>query len=92
MFGGLNMTLNHEFVLREVAGETLLVPVGSATLSLNGMLVLNGCGRFLWEQLPAVATEDELVDALLKEYDVDRQTACRDVHDFLAQLRKLDIL
>ena len=62
------MTLNHEFVLREVAGETLLVPVGSATLSLNGMLVLNGCGRFLWEQLPAAATEDELVDALLKEY------------------------
>lgn len=86
------MKLNHEFVLREVAGETLLVPVGTATLSLNGMLVLNGCGRFLWERLPAAETEDSLINALLEEYEVDRETAIRDVREFLAELRKLDIV
>jgi hypothetical protein len=86
------MKLNHEFVLREVAGETLLVPVGTATLSLNGMLVLNGCGRFLWNRLPAAASEEALVDALLEEYEVDRPTAEQDVREFLADLRKLGIL
>lgn len=86
------MKLKHEFVLREVAGETLLVPVGTTTLSLNGMLVLNGCGRFLWERIPTVETEDELAEALLEEYEVDRETAVRDVQEFLDNLRKLGIL
>lgn len=86
------MKLKHEFVLREVAGETLLVPVGTSTLSLNGMLVLNGCGRFLWEQLPAAESEEALVAALLAEYEVDRETAVQDVQDFLSELRRLGIL
>ena len=86
------MKLKHKFVLREVAGESLLVPVGTATLSLNGMLVLNGCGRFLWDRLPDAASEAALVDALLETYEVDRRTAEQDVRDFLAELRKLGII
>ena len=86
------MNRNHEFVLREVAGETLLVPIGTTTLSLDGMLVLNACGRFLWERLEAAESEDALVDALLEEYEVDRQTASRDVQEFLSELRKLGIV
>lgn len=86
------MKLKHEFVLREVAGETLLVPVGTATLSLNGMLVLNECGRFLWNRLPEAASEEELTEALLEEYEVDRPTACGDVREFLDALRRLEII
>lgn len=86
------MKLKHEFVMRQVAGETLLVPVGRATLSLNGMLVLNGSGQFLWERIPEAEGEAELTEALLEEYEVDRQTAEQDVREFLDSLRKLDIL
>lgn len=84
------MKLKHEFVLREVAGETLLVPIGTSTLSLNGMLVLNGCGRFLWERIPEAESVEALVDALLEEYEVDRETASRDVREFLAELYRID--
>ena len=86
------MTPKYEFVVREVAGETLLIPVGTATLSLNGMVVLNGCGKFLWEQLPGAESEASLVEALLNEYDVDRATASQDVREFLDSLRKHDII
>ena len=86
------MKVKHEFVLLEVAGETLLVPVGAATLSLNGMLVLNECGRFLWERLPAAESAEELTEELLEEYEVDRETASQDVRRFLEELRRLDIL
>ncbi len=86
------MKLKHEFVVREVAGETLLVPVGTATLSLNGMLVLNECGRFLWELIPNAGSKEALVRALLDEYEVDRQTAAQDVEEFLDFLRKLDVI
>ena len=86
------MKLKHEFVLREVAGETLLVPVGRSTLSLNGMLVLNESGRFLWQRLPEADSEEALTEALLAEYEVDRSTARQDVRSFLEALRKLEIL
>lgn len=86
------MKLKHEFVVREVAGETLLVPVGTATLSLNGMLVLNECGKFLWEHIPNAEAEEDLVNRLLDEYEVDRQTAAQDVKEFLETLCKLDIV
>lgn len=86
------MKLKHEFVVREIAGETILVPVGNSTLSLNGMLVLNECGKFLWEQIPEARSEEDLTRALLAEYEVDRETASRDVEEFLSGLRKLEIL
>lgn len=86
------MKLKHEFVVRQVAGETLLVPVGTATLSLNGMLVLNECGKFLWDRIPDAGSEEDLINALLAEYEVNRQTAAQDVAEFLESLRKLGIL
>ena len=86
------MKLKHEFVVREIAGETLLVPVGTATLSLNGMLVLNECGKFLWDRIPDAGSEEDLINALLAEYEVNRQTAAQDVTEFLESLRKLGIL
>lgn len=86
------MKLKHEFVVREIAGETLLVPVGTATLSLNGMLVLNECGKYLWDRIPDAGSEEDLINALLAEYEVNRQTAAQDVAEFLESLRKLGIL
>ena len=83
------MKLKHEFVVREIAGETLLVPVGTATLSLNGMLVLNECGKYLWDRIPDAGSEEDLINALLAEYEVNRQTAAQDVAEFLESLRKL---
>lgn len=86
------MELKKEFVPREVAGEYLLVPVGRATVDLNGMITLNESGAFLWGKLPDVANEDALVDCLLMEYEIDRETAAQDVAEFLASLRELGII
>lgn len=86
------MKLKKELVIREVAGDYLLVPVGQTALSLNGMMILNDTGAFLWEKLPEAADEAALVDALLAEFEVDRPTAEADVKEFLDQLRALEIL
>ena len=86
------MKINKEFVTREVAGEVLLVPVGRTTLDMNGMMTLNETGAFLWEKLPAAPDPDALVDALLEDYEVDRETAAADVGEFLGKMRDLGIL
>lgn len=86
------MKINAEFVKREVAGESILVPVGKTTLDLNGMMTLNEVGAFLWEKLPEAENEAALVDAVLAEYEAERSEVEQDVSEFLSKLRELKII
>lgn len=87
MCGGLEiiMKLKEGFILREVAGETVVIPSGDA-VNLNMMITLNETGAFLWRKLETGAEESELVAALLAEYDVDEATAAASVSAFVKKL------
>lgn len=86
------MKIQGDWILREIAGEHILVPVGATALQVKGMISLTESGALLWAKLREERTEDELVQAVLDEYDVDRVTAAADVTAFLDQLRTLDLL
>ena len=85
------MKLKNGFVLREVAGETVVVPV-EADLNFNGMITLNEAAKVLWGVLEKETTAEELVNAILAEFDVDRATAQDDVDAFIQKLKGLDFL
>lgn len=80
------------FVVREVAGETIAIPTGDAAKKLSGLVALNGCGKFLFELLNEDQTEDSLVKALLDNYDIDSETARKDVEEFLESLKKGNVI
>ena len=86
------MKIKKELIQRDIAGETILVPVGKTVYDSNGLFVLNELGAFIWELLPKVETEDEICRAVLAEYEVAPEEAARDVAEFLENLRKLDII
>ena len=86
------MEIKLDFVLREIAGDLLLVPAGQTALDLNGMIILNEVGGEVWKLLPEVADEEELISRLLEEYDVQEEVLRQDVDSFLAELRALNIL
>lgn len=79
------MKLKEGFVLRQVAGEYVAIPSGDE-VNLNEMITLNETGAFLWERLGTETTREALAEALLAEYDVDRDTAVRCVGDFVSKL------
>ena len=79
------MKLKEGFLLRQVAGQTVVLPTGDE-LDLNMMITLNDTGAFLWERLQDETTEDALVEALLGEYDVDEATARKSVAAFVQKL------
>ena len=79
------MKIKDGFILRSVAGQTVVLPTGD-DLDLNMMITLNETGAFLWERLQAETDEAALVSALLGEYDVDRETAQRAVSGFVSKL------
>ena len=80
------MKIKQDFVLRQVAGTYVVLPIGRATVDFNGMVTLNETGAFLWRLLEQGTVRDALADALCAEYSVDRETALQDVDDFIAML------
>lgn len=86
------MRLNGEFILREVAGEVLVVPVGETALHLNGMIVLNPVSKVIWKCLEKGTTEAEILTAVTDLFDVDTQEARNDITEFLDQMRTQSLL
>ncbi len=86
------MTLKKGFVLRQVGSKYMVVAVGAATLDFRSIITLNETGAFLWRQLQEETTAEDLVAALLAEYEVTEELACADVDTFLGSLREAQLL
>ena len=80
------MKVEKEFVLREIAGDYVIIPTGKTVLSFNGLISVNDVGAFLWELLQKDTTVEKLVKAVLDEYEVDETTAREDIQEFLDAL------
>ena len=80
------MKIVKEFILREIAGECVLVPTGDTTQEFNGLITLTDTAKFIWENIEKVDSFEELLNLMLDEYDVDRETLERDAYLFVNQL------
>lgn len=80
------MKINGEFVLREVVGETILVPVGETALKFNGMITMNEIGGLIWKAIQEDKAEEEILDQIMDEYEVSREEAKKDMEEFLKGL------
>lgn len=85
------MKIKEGFVLREVAGDIVVIPSGD-TLDLNMMITLNETGRFLWELLEKGAEKEDLVQALTQEYEVSHEDANAHIDAFVAKLNENGLL
>lgn len=86
------MKVKQGFMLRNIAGKDIVVAVGEAALDFNGMITLNETGAFLWKLLENGADYDALLDALLKEYDVDEAQAREGIDAFLQTARNASLI
>jgi len=75
-----------------VAGNYIVVAVGSAVKEFNGVINLNETGAFLWKRLQDGAEEEDLVQALLNEYDVEEELARKDVRSFIDKIQGAKLL
>lgn len=86
------MKVRSGFKLMKVGVQNLVVAVDERAEEFNGMVRLNSTGAFLWELLEKEAEKEELVAALLSEYEIDKETAETDVDRFLSILTDNGIL
>ena len=86
------MIIKKELIKREIAGDTILVPVGKTVYDSNGLFILNELGAFIWDQLPNVDTEEEICNHVLEQYDVQPEVVGKDVKEFLDKLKEMQII
>ena len=87
-----DMKAKSGFILRNVVDEHVLFPVGDNINVFNGTLLLNEVSAFIWEQLQNPISRDDLLKAVLNQYDVDEAQAAADLDALLTKLRGLGVI
>lgn len=82
------MKIKDGFMLREIAGTWVVVPIGQRVVEFNGLMTLSESGALLWQKLESGAEVDELVKVIIGEYEVDEATANADVNEFVCEIDK----
>lgn len=87
------MKIKEGFVLREVAGNSIVVAIGKEAVNFNGMLTINGTGTDLWKMLEKGADKAQLLEGLKKEYEIsDEETVKADIDAFVKKLSEAGLL
>lgn len=86
------MKLNGEFIVRQVADDVLVLPVGDTALKLNGMIMLNPVSLVIWRCLEHDTDLAAIVSAVTEQFDVSASEAEADILTFIEQLRAAGLL
>ncbi len=86
------MKLKYDFIVREIVGEYVLIPMGESALKISGFLTTNEVGATLMEELKEKRTRKQLLERILEDFDVDEKTASEDIEEFINLLKSRDFI
>jgi methyltransferase-like protein len=86
------VTQSPSIVTRKTGNEYVLVPIANNIADMNSVYTLNETGAFIWEQIDGKKSVNDLIEALVNEYDIDEQTASKDVVSFIEEMHKYLII
>jgi Coenzyme PQQ synthesis protein D (PqqD) len=76
-------------VSRTIGGECVLVPLAERGADLDSIFNLNRVAAFVWEQLDGKRTAADLVDAVVRRFEVERERAEADTLELLETLEEI---
>ncbi len=86
------MRKKQNFVLREILDEYILIPTGNTAEQFNGIVTLNETALFIYEIIENVASFEELIEMMKKEYDVDEKILINDVVQLLTSMLENNLI
>jgi coenzyme PQQ synthesis protein D (PqqD) len=85
-------TRNTAIVSREVAGETIVVPICRGVGDLDSVYTFNPVGRSLWRLLENGHSVEELANWVATHYEVEANQAFADVQSYLDELQEVGLV
>ncbi len=86
------MKLNKLYVVKNIAGETVIVPTGNAIQNFNGLISANEVAGFIWNQVENCETPEDMVKLVMDEFEGDPDVIRKEVLEFLETLRKVGMI
>ena len=87
------MKYNKEFSVCEVAGRSFLAPTGSKIMDVNKMMDLNSTSLYIINLLREKdMTHEQILDKMLEEYEIDRETADVDLKEFVDKAKAVGVI
>lgn len=80
------MKLKSGFMLREIASQWIVIPLGERTVEFNAILNLSETGADIWKQLELNISDDAIINSIVETYDVDIKIASEDYKVYLDEL------
>lgn len=77
-----------EFIVRNIADEYVMMPVGSTALKFNGLVMANEVSAFIWENIDNVNNAEEMTTLICQEFDVTYEEALADTSYMIEQMKK----
>lgn len=90
--GNSRFKANPNFMLREIAGEAVLIPVGEAGIFENSVISLNESCSFLWQLFQTPRTAEEAIAEAKKEYDDPDGALEQGVYQFIEEYFQYELL
>lgn len=87
-----DMKIRDGFVLRNVVDEYIVMPTGENIAEFAGSVVLNEVSAFVFEQMKNPMSREDLLAAVLEEFEVDEETAKADLDELLGEFRRLKLI
>ena len=86
------MKLSENYILKNIAGTAVVVPVGDAVKDIKGMITLNGPAEIIWKGLQENKSIDDIANEIKSEYEADEDVIRADIDAFLLKLKAYKIL
>lgn len=83
------MRIKSGFVLREVAGQNMVIATGEASKDFHGMIKLNNTGKEIWQGLQQGLSETEIAKGLQDKYGVEEENALIDTKEFIGKMLEM---
>ena len=77
---------NDKVVSRKIADELILVPIRQSVADMESLYTLNDVGARVYELIDGERTVSQIRDAIVEEFEVEKEQAEADVMEFLKQL------
>ena len=87
-----NMKYNESYVVKNLADEIVLVHQDEYNVDCSKIITLNEVALFIIDKIKEGFSDTQIIEELLKEYDVDEETATNDVETFINKLIELGIV
>jgi hypothetical protein len=88
----LTFSKKEDFVTREIAGETIIVPIRKQAGDLESIYTLNELGTTIWGMIDGKTKVSKIIEAIHENYDTTPENAARDVTEFLQSLEKASLI